>query len=1093
MNISQNIKFLFMVVILILLPLTALQSQLKIMPLGDSITQGVISTANKNFSPVQNEVDGTYDYQKNVALGFLAPGNGGYRFVLEQMLIDMDWDVEMVGQLTEGGGYHEGYPGYTTDEIIPILPDILEANPPDIILLHIGTNDVPTDNSPAVCFDNIEQMLDIIHDFDNEIKVILAQIIPCLQNNSYGQQRYPAIIELNNLIPQALDGRPYVTLVDMWTPFVEHENWETELMSGTWHPNESGYYLMAEIWRDALDFIVDGRSPLIFNSSPTEAYISESNLECTIDGGFFMNGVSIRLQRVSTAQQLSAFQVTYENENRVYATFDLNNGFVGQWRVIAVNPNNMRSINSPEVLFSILADSSVTSYYVRINTGGNAYTDVSANEWSADQEYTLGSYGYIGGNIYSTSDSIAGTDDDQLYQSERWGMSAYRFDMPDGDYSVVLHFAEIFLKQSGSRLMSVDIEGVTVLSDLDIYDEVGPDAALAYTFTDISVNDGRVDINFSSNVEAPKISAIEVSSVSDIPVLAVNPNLLDFGLTETELTFIVENIGQGTLDWTATENPEQSWITAISPPNGSLGAAQSQTVTIKGDRSGLAVNNYIGTVSVTSNGGSEDIIVSINVAEKPEVVTGLSITREGEMSVRLTWDESSNATSYNIYRGTTPFFSPVIPIENTSDLTYVDHNSIGDPNTNYYYVVTAVSAAGESDISNRIGEFDYELITTPTTNFNEIALPLVTGVSKASELMALIPNCTSIARWNASTQGYEQYVDWLPATDFDVIPGYPYYVDVNINSIFCLVGNYADPSFNLITTATTNFNEIMLPLDKEDITSASELLTDIANCTSIARWDALSQGYEQYVDWLPPTNFNVRVGYPYYVDITENSVWPSGSSKNRLVSPKAKEKILKSVYCGVPHLVYGKINLPSDIDPSEVHYRAFVSTRKNELVNNQSSGCKLLADGQFWLQCANFPSTWEQGDIVQIEFYKNKELLQTYCATLSYNSTDEATLLLDKAKKNAQKLELLLCYPNPFNAETLIKYEVSHDCYVRLVVYNSLGQKIRTLIDEKVLTGNYSIVWDSKTDSNENAASGMYFCWLMLNDKKRVQKMILVR
>jgi len=764
MYISKNIKFLYIVVMLALIPFTAVQSQLKIMPLGDSITQGVDSTAVLNSSLLKYEIDGTLDYKSNVISGALAPGSGGYRLDLEQMLLDMDWDVEMVGQLTEGGGHHEGYPGYMAPDILQILPDILDANPPDVILLHIGSNGLPEPIDADSCYKNIQEILDVIHDFDDNIKVILAQIIPCLQDISYGQQRYPAIIELNNLIPQALVNRSYVSLVDMWTPFVDYENWETALMSGTWHPNAAGYNLMAEIWLDALDLIVDGRTPLAFNSTPTEGYISESNLECTIDGGYFMNGVSIHLQRVSTGQQLSAFQVTYENENRVYATFDLNDGFVGQWKIMAVNPNKMRSINSPDVLFSILTDASVTPYCVRINTGGNTYTDIGADEWLADQEYTLGSFGYVGGNIHSTADPISGTDDDPLYQSERWGMSAYRFDVPDGDYHVELHFAEIYFEQKNSRLMNVDIEEVTVLSGLDIYDEVGHDAALSYLYSDISVNDGRVDIIFSSSVEAPKISAIKVSSIADIPVLAVNPDLLDFGVTETNLTFTVENSGEGTLNWTAVENPDQSWITSVNPASGNLSGGSNQVVTVTVNRAGLSGGVYNGVLSVTSNGGSEDVSVDMTVSDDPPILLVTPTTLDfGIIATVMTFNITNNGgstLSWNIAENPDESWL-LISGDNNGNLSsgqsvtiQVDVNRSGISQGMYYGEILVTSNGGSQPI-----DIIVEIGDPPTSPELQVA-PHVLDFNTGLNLLTFIIKNRGIGSldWSASENPTEEWI-----------------------------------------------------------------------------------------------------------------------------------------------------------------------------------------------------------------------------------------------------------------------------------------------------------------------------------------------
>ena len=600
----SKLDLTFLLLCLTLFIYNCVKAQIKIMPLGDSITQGKLYMVEANspllkFNTGELCADGTE--------GSLNPGIGGYRLVLEQMLLDMGWDIEMVGQRTEGGGHHEGYPAYETSDIIQILPDILELNPPDVTLLHIGTNDLPEPVDADSCYKNILTILDMIHDFDNNIKVVLAQIIPCLQNTEYGQQRYPAIIELNNLLPNVLDGRSYVTLVDMWTPFVEYEEWETELMSGTWHPDDDGYYLMAEIWRDALQQIIYSRSPLITNILPGEGYIFESDFQCTIEGKYFKNGISFFLQR-EPDQQLPALSVIYESTNLVHANFDLTQGAQGQWQVVAVNPNKMRSIFSPNIHFSILLEAQTFVDSVRLNVGGGAYTDDEGNEWLVDRAYKEGGYGYVGGYLFSTNDPIAGTNNDPLYQTERWGLSAYRFDLPDGNYQVILHFAELYHTNYGMRIFDVIIEDSVVIDDYDIYNDVGHDVAVSKALQ-IDVTDGCLDVDMAASKDESKISAIEVITLFNEPLLSVTPVTLNFcGLT-TNMTFNITNVGYDTLHWNVVEEPKVAWISAINPGAGSLSCGVSDTITITVDRASRKPGSYKGTISVLSNGGNQDIAV----------------------------------------------------------------------------------------------------------------------------------------------------------------------------------------------------------------------------------------------------------------------------------------------------------------------------------------------------------------------------------------------------------------------------------------------------------------------------------------------------
>jgi lysophospholipase L1-like esterase len=238
-------------------------AQLKIMPLGDSITEGVMRMMNPTGTKTLSKIAGLEGLTPEGVCGVLTSGEGGYRTRLGQLLNDKNWDFEFVGRKYDVGGYHEGYAGYMTSDILYILNEALNVNLPDVVLIHIGTNDLPWPINPDSCYVNINKIIDTIHNFDPGIKVILAQIIPCLQNIELGVKRYPKIIELNDLLPQIPLERSHVTLVDMWHPFVNTPDWETELMSGTWHPSPRGYRLMADKWSDGLDQAIDGRSPLV--------------------------------------------------------------------------------------------------------------------------------------------------------------------------------------------------------------------------------------------------------------------------------------------------------------------------------------------------------------------------------------------------------------------------------------------------------------------------------------------------------------------------------------------------------------------------------------------------------------------------------------------------------------------------------------------------------------------------------------------------------------------------------------------------------------------------------------------------------------
>ena len=79
-------------------------------------------------------------------------------------------------------------------------------------------------------------------------------------------------------------------------------------------------------------------------------------------------------------------------------------------------------------------------------------------------------------------------------------------------------------------------------------------------------------------------------------------------------------------------------------------------------------------------------------------------------------------------------------------------------------------------------------------------------------------------------------------------------------------------------------------------------------------------------------------------------------------------------------------------------------------------------------------------------------------------------------------------YPNPFNARTTINYQLPVDGYVKLEVYNTLGQKVATLVDNKQQTGYRSVVWDAS-----RVSSGLYFYRLTVEDYTEIRRMMLVK
>lgn len=99
----------------------------------------------------------------------------------------------------------------------------------------------------------------------------------------------------------------------------------------------------------------------------------------------------------------------------------------------------------------------------------------------------------------------------------------------------------------------------------------------------------------------------------------------------------------------------------------------------------------------------------------------------------------------------------------------------------------------------------------------------------------------------------------------------------------------------------------------------------------------------------------------------------------------------------------------------------------------------------------------------------------------------------DKMDEVPWTFDLSQNYPNPFNPSTVIRYTVPKFQNVSLVVYDLLGRKVKTLVNEERHAGQHRVTWDGTNDHGIGVASGVYFYQLKAGDLVKTQKMLLVR
>jgi tetratricopeptide (TPR) repeat protein len=124
------------------------------------------------------------------------------------------------------------------------------------------------------------------------------------------------------------------------------------------------------------------------------------------------------------------------------------------------------------------------------------------------------------------------------------------------------------------------------------------------------------------------------------------------------------------------------------------------------------------------------------------------------------------------------------------------------------------------------------------------------------------------------------------------------------------------------------------------------------------------------------------------------------------------------------------------------------------------------------------------------EFPEEKEEVLEYIRDMNHNNVVNNNYFGTAASATTTSAETALAYPNPFNAATKISYFISESRHIKIVVFNLLGQKVRTLTDAKMEAGRHEVLWDGLDDFGITASSGLYF---ITADNAWTVKIALVR
>jgi len=161
--------------------------------------------------------------------------------------------------------------------------------------------------------------------------------------------------------------------------------------------------------------------------------------------------------------------------------------------------------------------------------------------------------------------------------------------------------------------------------------------------------------------------------------------------------------------------------------------------------------------------------------------------------------------------------------------------------------------------------------------------------------------------------------------------------------------------------------------------------------------------------------------------------------------------------------------------------RIFRATSSSKAVENTTAST-VLARYNWW------------GGTPTSSFFSGPVTYQPYltCDPTPPSSCQQAKVSVEEASVPKQ-FSLDQNYPNPFNPRTSIRFSLPQAGRVRILVFNLLGQQVKTLVDGERLAGFYQVEWDGTDEKGVPVSSGMYFYKIEAGEYRKVNRMILLK
>jgi hypothetical protein len=660
---------------------------IRVMPLGNSITQGI------TYSP-----------------GFST--DEGYRGFLKDSLDANGYtNVDFVGSMSNGNiltdRQHEGHPAWYANKatsysggpglgIAAAVDSFLTLNPAEIVLLHIGINDItlmdenPTTNTVAGLVSDVQLIISNIQAHDPTIVVIVAKIINSVENPNITS----LITDFNITLNATLVESNTLRIVDMESAL----NYPDDIIaddpgSKSVHPTLIGYQKMAGVWYQEIKYVID-------NILPIEPPI-DNNI--VINGDYEGGDLSGWTQNNAFGGAVYSFGVN--NVNPISGNYD------GVLSITTAGTANSR----PMITF-YLSESMVvgTAYTLRMKTRvisgspdiqyinyGNGFKSFDAlvgdQSWTIDIPSAGGSNNFVTLYMNGTNTGTLGIDEIVLEETVV-GNPPVISQHPEAQTVLVGEGASFSVTASGGQPLSYQWRENGI--------DIGGAASNTYNILTTTLGDnGKRYSCYITNTDGNVLSNEALLTVQDgIPVITQQPASQNI-FEGQPVTFTVGATGPGTLSYQWKKNGAD--IPLATNTSYTIDPVQP---TDNGTQYSCVVTNSYG--SKTSNAA---ILTVLETDSTPPNL--VSASAESATSVELTFNEimdgttATNAANYTINNGITVSAAVLNPAGDKVTLTTTVHTT-----NSYTVTVNNVEDISGNVISGTQNTANYNYTEPPIDN-----------------------------------------------------------------------------------------------------------------------------------------------------------------------------------------------------------------------------------------------------------------------------------------------------------------------------------------------------------------------------------------